>query len=94
MFCRMILAIFFLFCAFSLFAEETVVARPVVNLNEATAKELMTVSGINASRARAIIAYRRQYGSFTSLSELSRVKGFKRIKGEVLGDIQSRLSLS
>lgn len=59
--------------------EETTTATDAkVNVNTATAKELMKVKGMNASKARAIVAYRKKHGNFKSLDELSNVKGFKK----------------
>ncbi len=46
-----------------------------VNINTASAEELMKVKGIGAKRAAAIIAYRTQHGKFASLEELTKVKG-------------------
>ncbi len=65
----------------------------MVNLNSATAKELMKVKGINASRARAIVAYRKKHGNFKSVDELSSVKGFKKMKADKMHAIASHLSV-
>jgi competence protein ComEA len=64
-----------------------------VDLNKATAKELMKVKGLNAAKARAIVAYRKKHGDFKSTDDLSNVKGFKRIKPELLKEIQDQLSV-
>lgn len=47
----------------------------VVNINSATREELMTLDGIGAVRADAIIAYREQHGGFGSVDELTEVSG-------------------
>ncbi len=47
-----------------------------VDLNSADAETLATVmKGVGISKARAIVAYRTQYGPFASLDELAEVKG-------------------
>ena len=56
-----------------------VAAKPTsapVNINTATIDELKTLSGIRASRAQAIIAYRKAHGNFKTVDELTKVKGF------------------
>ena len=47
-----------------------------VNINTATAKELMK-TGMSAKQARAVIAYRKKNGDFKSVDDLANVKGFK-----------------
>ncbi|MEN8182006.1 MAG: helix-hairpin-helix domain-containing protein [Myxococcota bacterium] len=47
----------------------------VVNINTATAAELELLPGIGPSKARAILAVRREKGGFESLDELEEVKG-------------------
>lgn len=66
-----------------------------VNLNTATAKELTKVKGINASKAKAIIAYRNKQTDkkFTSIDQLANVKGFKKMKPETLKTITDQLTI-
>jgi len=64
-----------------------------INLNTATASELMKVKGLNASKARAIVSYRKKNGNFKSLDDLANVKGFKKIKPDTLKSIQDQLSV-
>ena len=47
-----------------------------LDLNTATMDELMSVNGIGESRARAIIKYREQIGSYTSVEQLMDIDGF------------------
>jgi|SRR5579862_2110247 len=64
-----------------------------VNLNKATVKELVKVKGLNASKAKAIVAYRKKHGDFKSTDDLSSVKGFKKMKPETLKEITDQLSV-
>ena len=64
-----------------------------VNVNTATAKDLMKVKGLNAAKARAIVAYRKKNGDFKSLDEIANVKGLKKIKPDSLKTIEEQLTL-
>jgi competence protein ComEA len=64
-----------------------------VNLNKATVKQLVKVKGINASKARSIVAYRKKHGDFKSTDDLSNVKGFKKMKPDMLKEITDQLSV-
>lgn len=64
-----------------------------VSLNKASAKDLMKVKGLNASKARSIVAYRKKHGEFKSVDELAEVKGFKKMKPEALKEITDQLSI-
>ncbi len=68
-------------------------ASAMVNLNTATAKELMKVEGINAAKAKNIVAYRKKHGDFKSVEELANVKGFKKMKPEMMKKIESQLTV-
>ncbi len=46
-----------------------------VNINTATVEELQTVDGIGESKAKNIVAYRNQIGSYSSLDELKNIDG-------------------
>jgi len=50
-------------------------AGSLVNLNTATAKELMTLNGIGPSKAEAILSYRTENGNFQSIEDLTKVSG-------------------
>ena len=59
-----------------------------VDINRAGITELMTLSGIGESRAKAIIAYREECGSFTDTEEIMKVSGigeglYKNIRDEI-----------
>ncbi|HEU5219824.1 MAG TPA: helix-hairpin-helix domain-containing protein [Gemmatimonadales bacterium] len=49
-----------------------------IDLNSASEADLVALPGIGPSKARAILAYRREKGSFAAVSDLGRVPGFGR----------------
>jgi competence protein ComEA len=53
----------------------------------------MKVKGINASKARAIVAYRKKHGNFKTLDDLAKVKGFTKMKSNDLQAIQDQLTV-
>src|SRR5690348_6123225 len=63
-----------------------------VDINKATVKELMKVKGLTASKAKAIVAYRKKHGDFKSLDELKDVKGFKKMHDDTMKQIQDQLT--
>ena len=58
-----------------------------IHLNEADEKTLTSLNGIGPAMAAAIIAYRNEHGSFTSVEELKQVKGIGAAKYEKLKDV-------
>lgn len=52
-------------------------ASGLVNLNTADVQQLCTLTGIGASRAEDIIAYREKQGPFQSIEEIKNVAGIK-----------------
>ncbi len=71
----------------------TTATETKVDLNKATAKDLMKVKGMNGSKAKAVVAYRKKHGDFKSLDELKDVKGFKKMKDDSLKQIQEQLTV-
>ncbi len=57
-----------------------------VNLNTATAEQLMTLPGIGEVKAAAIIAYREQHDGFKTIEDLMEVSGFGEATFERLKD--------
>jgi len=71
----------------------TTTTETKVNLNTATVKELVKVKGLNAAKAKAIVAFRKKHGDFKSISELNQVKGFKKMKDTDLKKITDQLEI-
>lgn len=46
-----------------------------VDLNQASASDLMTLKGIGAKKASEIVAFRRAHGNFNTVNDLTKVKG-------------------
>lgn len=61
-----------------------------VNINTATASELMELPGIGAKKAEAILNYRNQHGPFKRVSDLDQVKG---IGAKMLAKMKPYVSL-
>ena len=60
-----------------------------VNINLAGEEELTTLTGIGATRAKAIIAYREANGPFSAVEDIMKVEGIKagtfaKIKDEII----------
>jgi len=64
-----------------------------VDLNKANAKELAKVKGLNSTKAKAIVAYRKKHGDFKSVEDLKEVKGFKRMDEKTIKEIQDQLTV-
>lgn len=67
---------------------DTTEGSELVNINTASLEELMTLSGVGESKAKAIISYREENGNFESIEDLKNVSGigdamFEKIKGEI-----------
>lgn len=71
----------------------TTATQDKVNINKATAKELAKVKGLNAAKAKAIVAYRKKHGDFKSTDELKEVKGFKKMDEKTMKDIADQLTV-
>lgn len=69
------------------------VTQTKVDLNKASAKDLMKVKGLNAAKARAIVAYRKKHGDFKSVNDLMNVKGFKKMKEEKMKEVTEQVTV-
>jgi competence protein ComEA len=58
-----------------------------ISINSATLEELMTLPRIGEVKAKAIIAYREEYGAFVSIEELTEVRGIGEVTLEKLRDL-------
>lgn len=77
--------------------EQGAATEAKVNLNKATPKELMKVKGINASKARALVACRNKQAdkTFKSVDDISKCKekAITKIKADDLKAIQDQLTV-
>ena len=48
-----------------------------ININNADIEELMTLSGVGESKARAIIEYREKNGNYSKIEDIMNVTGIK-----------------
>lgn len=62
-----------------------------LNINTATKDELMSLPGIGATKALAIISFRERYGWYEDISELTYVPG---IGGNLLDSIKDMITIS
>jgi competence protein ComEA len=75
--------------------DKTAAATQVtVNVNKATAKELLKVKGLNAAKARAIVAYRKKHGEFKSIDDLAKVKALSKLTADSMQAIEGQLTLN
>ncbi|MEI6125431.1 MAG: helix-hairpin-helix domain-containing protein [Pseudomonadota bacterium] len=57
-----------------------------VNINTATAEQLMLLPGVSAKKAEAVIEHRTKNGKFKTLEDLMKVKGIKQKRVDKLKD--------
>ena len=57
-----------------------------ININTASAEELMSLDGVGEATADKIIAYRQEHGSFSSIEEIKEVSGIGEKKFEAMKD--------
>ena len=60
----------------------------LININTATEAELMSLTGIGESKAKAIISYRQENGNFATIEDIKNVTGigdsiFEKIKNDI-----------
>ncbi len=69
---------------------EEAVESGKININTATREELMTLPGIGEAKADAILKYRSEVGSFSSIEEIQNISG---IKSGVFSKIQDQITV-
>ncbi|MDR2074104.1 MAG: ComEA family DNA-binding protein [Oscillospiraceae bacterium] len=61
-----------------------------ININLATSTELKTLDGIGEVKANAIIAYREEFGNFSTIEDIKKVNG---IKDEIFNRIKDYITV-
>lgn len=65
-------------------------SKKKININEASAEQLMELPGIGGAKAKAIVQYRETHGKFKSVSDLTKVKG---IGPKILAKMREQIAL-
>lgn len=71
--------------------QSTQTKSALINPNTASLAELMSLPGVGQTKARAIIAYRHQVGTFSTLDEITQVSG---IGNKTYAKFKDRLTLA
>ncbi len=66
--------------------EEKETTSTKININTATKEELQTLTGIGASKAEAIIEYRKKNGNFNTIEDIKNVSGIGEAAYEKIKD--------
>jgi len=66
------------------------VNKEIININQSTIEQLVTLKGVGKKKAHAIIAYRQRAGKFKEVNDLLNVKG---IGIRVIKDNKIRLKI-
>ncbi len=61
-----------------------------ININTASAKELLKLSQIGEKKAEAIVAYRDEHGPFAKIEDITKVKG---IGGKIFEKIKDHITI-
>ncbi len=61
-----------------------------VNVNTATVEELMSLKGIGKKKAKSIVKYREEIGSFATIDDIKDVKG---IGGKIFSKIKDHIAI-
>ena len=83
---RLLALLIFCACAI-LWAPTSFADEPSVNLNTATAEQLVELRGIGPDLAQRILDYRASNGPFKSVDELTNVKGIGKGKLDKIRDV-------
>ena len=71
--------------------QNTAPKSALINPNTATLAQLMSLPGVGQTKARAIIAYRQQVGTFSTLDQITQVSG---IGDKTYAKFKDRLTLA
>ncbi|MBT1443183.1 ComEA family DNA-binding protein [Shewanella sp. JM162201] len=71
-------------------ADAAVAQSSKININTASEAELKLLKGVGDAKAKAIVEYRKQYGQFATVEDLTKVSG---IGSKVLEDNRHLLTL-
>jgi competence protein ComEA len=66
------------------FSAPLYAAQGVINVNTATKEEFMMLPGIGEKTASAIVEYRQANGSFKTIDDMTKIKGFSKKKFDKL----------
>ena len=77
----------------SMSSDQPAAMEAKVNINKATVKEMMKMKGMSATKARAIMAYRKKHGDFKSLDDLKNVKGFSKMSEDKMKAMEDQMSV-
>lgn len=72
---------------------QTTASEEKVDINKASAKDLMKVKGINSTKAKAIVSYRKKHGDFKSVEDIKEVKVFKKMNEQQMQEIMDQLTV-
>jgi len=72
------------FAAAAVIAASPVYARAKININTASERQLEQLPGVGKGIAELIVSYRREVGSFRSVSELKEIPGIGERRLEAL----------
>ncbi|MFO7811018.1 MAG: helix-hairpin-helix domain-containing protein [Candidatus Delongbacteria bacterium] len=67
--------------------KELTVSKNILNINNASAEELVKLKGIGVKTAGKIIKYRKEFGRFKAAEELMNVKGIGEKKFSAIRDL-------
>lgn len=81
---RILTLIVALVSAFPMLAADGAASQPVININSASAEQLMLLPRIGEKTAAQIVAWREQNGSFKKITDIMQVKGIGDASYELL----------
>ena len=61
-----------------------------ININTATAQQLLSLKGVGAKKANSIVVYREENGAFANIEDIKNVKG---IGDKMFGKIKDQITV-